>query len=101
MKASVYDKKEIKKTVCVSDPVNWYDKSTITIKLFVCPPWKGKTDVRCYAESCDDFAMYLDFDCYDQACIQPTYDYMKKYIYDRMPEIISQEYLAEHGFRVF
>lgn len=37
-------KRKSKKTVRVSDPVNWYDKSTITIKLFVCPPWKGKVE---------------------------------------------------------
>jgi hypothetical protein len=97
----MYDRREICKTVKVSDPENWYNQKTVKVKLFICPEYEGKTDVRLFVESIDDFAMEYTRECYGQADIDYTYKLMKEFMYDRLPKKISYGWLLEHGFFPF
>lgn len=92
------DRKELSKTVKVSDPERWYNQKTVVVKLFVCPKHQGKTEVRMYIESIDDFAMEYSRVCYYDSEIECAYNYMKKYMFDKMPKTISYKWLREHGY---
>lgn len=92
------DRREISKVVKVSDPEMWYGQQTVVVKLFVCPEWKGQTEVRMYIESIDDFAMEYSRVCYYDSQIECAYNYMKKYMFDKMPKTISYNWLREHGY---
>ena len=97
----MYDRRELSKTIKVSDPENWYRQKTVKVKLFVCPEYKGKTDVRIFIESIDDFAMEYTRDCYSQESVDYTYQMMKENMYDKMPKKISYSWLLEHGYFPF
>lgn len=94
----MFDRREISKVVKVSDPENWYNQKSVVVKLFICPEYKGSTDVRILVLSIDDFAMEYTRTCYTQTGIDCTYNLMKKYIFDRIPKKISCKWLYEHGF---
>lgn len=97
----MYNRRELCKTVKVSDPWMWYNQKAVQVKLFICPEYEGKTDVRLFIESIDDFAMEYTRECLGQEDIDYTYDRMKKYLYDKMPRKISCKWLSEHGFFPF
>lgn len=97
----MFDNKEISKVVKVSDPEIWYNQNTVMVKLFVCPEYKGTTDVRILVESIDDFAMEYTRTCYSQADIDCTYNLMKEHMFDMIPKKISCKWLYEHGFFPF
>lgn len=97
----MYDRRELSKVVKVSDPWMWYNQKTVTVKLFINPEFKGKTDVRIFVESIDDFAMEYTRECYNQEDVDYTYDRMKKYMFDTMPRKISCKWLREHGYFPF
>lgn len=96
-----YDKREISKIVKISDSENWYNQKTVKVKLFICPEYKGRTDVRILVESIDDFAMEYTRDCYGQADIDSTYKLMKEHMFDKLPRKISCKWLLEHGYFPF
>jgi hypothetical protein len=98
---TMQDRRELSKIVKVSDPEMWYGQKTATVKLFICPPYEGKTDVRIMVESIDDFAMEYTRECYGQKDINYTYDRMKQYMFDAMPKTINCRWLGEHGYFPF
>ena len=97
----MYDRRELCKVVKVSDPEMWYNQKTVKVKLFINPEYQGRTDVRLFVESIDDFAMEYTRECYGQADIDYTYDRMKKYMFDTMPKKINCKWLREHGYFPF
>ena len=97
----MYDRKELSKTIKVSDPEMWYNQKSVVVKLFINPEYDGKTDVRLMVESIDDFAMEYTRTCYGQSDIDYTYNRMKVYLYDKMPRRINCKWLSEHGFFPF
>ena len=94
----MHDRRELTKTVKVSDPENWYNQKTVTVKLFVCTEHDGETDVRIFVESIDDFAMEYTRTCYNHAGIDCTYKLMKDNMFDKLPKKISYKWLLEHGY---
>lgn len=94
----MFDNKELSKVVKVSDPENWYDQKSVIVKLFICPEYKGSTDVRILVVSIDDFAMEYTRTCYTQAGIDCTYNLMKEHMFDTIPKKISCKWLYEHRF---
>ena len=94
----MYDSKEIAKVVKVKDPEMWYGQKTVVVKLFICPTYQGRTDVRIFVESIDDFAMEYTRDCYSKEDMDYTYKLMKENMFDKMPKKISYGWLLEHGY---
>ena len=92
------DRRELTKVVKVSDPENWYNQKTVTVKLFVCPEYQGQTDVRIFVESIDDFAMEYTRTCCGSADVDCTYKLMKENMFDKLPKKISYRRLLEHGY---
>lgn len=89
------------KKVKVSDPEMWYGKSEVDVSLFVTPPYAGRVYVKILVSSIDDFAVsHTTYDCNVKYtdCIKGIYDHMKEWMYDRMPEEVSVEWLYEHGY---
>lgn len=97
----MYDRRELCKTVKVSDPEMWYNQKTVKVKLFICPEYKGNTDIRIFVESIDDFAMAYTRECHNRADIDYTYKLMKETIFDKLPKKISCKWLLKHGFFPF
>ena len=97
----MYDRRELSKVVKVSDPENWYNQKTVTVKLFITPEYLGETDVRIFVESIDDFAMEYTRACYGQEDIDCTYKLMKENMFDKLPKKISYSWLLEHGYFPF
>lgn len=91
---------ELEKTVRVTDPYNWYDEDTVYVSLHVFSPRDGWTKIRVSVLSIDDFAVFYDYDCeskYEDQ-INGMYNHIKEYMFDKMPNKISLEWLYEHGF---
>lgn len=97
----MHDRKELSKVVKVSDPECWYGRDEVTVRLFICPEYKGMITVRLFVESIDDFAMEYSRDCYSPGEVEHTYELMKEHMYDKMPEKISYSWLLEHGYFTF
>ena len=94
----MYDRRELSKVVKVSDPEMWYNQKTVKVKLFICPEYKGTTDVRLFVETIDDFAMEYTRTCYGQADIDNTYRLMKECMFDKLPKKVSYSWFLEHGY---
>ena len=94
----MYDSREISKVVKVKDPEMWYGQKTVVVKLFVCPTYKGKTDIRIFVESIDDFAMEYTRTCYSKDSIDSMYKLIKENMFDKIPKKISYSWLLEHGY---
>lgn len=92
------DRKEIFKVVNVSDPENWYGQSTVVVKLFICPEYERRTDVRIFVESIDDFAMEYTRTCHSAAEVDCAYRLIKENMFDKLPDSISYGWLLEHGY---
>lgn len=90
----------LSKRVAVSDPENWYQQDSVTIHLYVSAPFRHKVQVKISVLSIDDFAAayYQEIDEKYQLSIKSMYDHMKHWIYDRIPDKISLDWLYEHGF---
>lgn len=94
----MYDRKELCKTVKVKDPEMWGNQKTVKVKLFICPEFRGKTDVKIMVESIDDFAMQYTRTCYYSEYIDRMYKLIKENLFDKMPKKISYGWLIEHGY---
>lgn len=94
----MHDRRELSKVVKVSDPENWYNQKTVTVKLFICPEYERKIDIRIFVESIDDFAMEYTRTCYSWADVECTYMLMKANMFDKLPKRISYSWLLEHGY---
>lgn len=97
----MHDRRELSKVVKVSDPECWYDRDEVTVRLFVCSEHRGKTNVRLFVESIDDFAMEYTRECYSSASVDYTYKLMKENMFDTIPKEISYKWLLEHGYFPF
>ena len=88
------------KKVKVSDPNMWYQKNEVDVSLFVTPPYKGTVYVKIRISSIDDFAVAYTYECDEKYadCIIDTYNHLKEWMYDRMPEEVSLVWLYEHGY---
>ena len=101
-----WSKRTLTKIVKVSDPWNWYDETAIQIKLlelFPLPNWEHAEGIRVLASSIDDFMLCIDIACQrdSEACVENTYNFAKKYIFDTIPDEVSVDWLLEHGFYYF
>lgn len=94
----MYDRRELSKVAKVSDPENWYNQKTVTVKLFICPEYERKIDVRIFVESIDDFAMEFTRTCYSRNEANSVYELMKENMFDKLPRKISYKWLLEHGY---
>ena len=94
----MYDRRELSKVVKVSDPDMWYNQKTVKVKLFICPEYKGTTDVRLFVETIDDFAMEYTRTCHTQAGVEHTYALMEKNMFDKLPKKVSYGWFLEHGY---
>lgn len=90
------------KTVRVSDPENWYERDTVDVWLYVTSPYENKVRVRVLIMTVDDFSVGYDWECDadNKGAIESAYNHLKEYMYDRMPEEISLDWLYEHGYLV-
>ena len=101
-----WSRKELEKTVKVSDTWNWYGKNKVRVRLFCMLPmegWENASYIRVLVSSIDDFMMCIDI-CVQrdsEACVESTYNFAKKYIFDAIPDEISEAWLLEHGFYYF
>lgn len=88
------------KTVKVSDPDMWYQQNEVDVSLYVSPPYKGTVQVKILVSSIDDFAVAYIQECNEKYTdyIKSLYNHMKEWMYDRMPEEISVDWLYEHGY---
>ena len=91
------------KTVAVTDPDNWYGQDTVTVSLFITPPFRGRVAIRILIRSIDDFAVLYDIEKYEnnKDGIKWAYNHLKEWLYDRMPDKISLDWLYEHGYLPF
>ena len=94
----MHDRRELSKVVKVSDPEMWYNQKTVKVKLFICPEYKGTTDVRLFVETIDDFAMEYTRTCHGCADIECTYKLMKENMFDKLPKKVSYGWFLEHGY---
>ena len=94
-------KTRLTRTVRVSDPWHWYDENTVVVSMGVTPPSKnGEVDIYVSVSSIDDFSVSrrIEENIKYEASVQCYYDHFKKYLFDRMPDEISVEWLYEHGY---
>ena len=84
-----------KKSIKVNEPEHWYNKSYITVYMFVLP---DNTTVRIFFESIDDFHVYQDFNEWDKTS---NIEWAKEYMWDILPDSISLKWLYQHGYRPY
>lgn len=88
------------KKVKVSDPNMWYGRDEVDVSLFVTSPFRGTVYVKLRVSSIDDFAVAYTYQCEEKytACIRGVYEHLREWMYARMPEKVSVEWLYEHGY---
>lgn len=85
------------KRVTVAEPECWYNQPDVKVILFEIE--KGvDIGVRIFFESIDDFAVYQDVDDWEQ---KANIDWAKEYLYDKIPENVSLQWLYEHGYKPY
>lgn len=94
---------EIVKTIKVTDPEHWDKRDnsdTVTVKMF-----RNRDDydintwgegVRIIFYSTGECSVYRDFKEFQD--FEANWDWCKKWLWDRLPESISCEWLYEHGY---
>ena len=80
------------KQVLVEDPWRWYEKDIIDVSMWILPD--NKT-VRIMFSSIDDTAVCCDF---SEWSADSNWKWMKQWRWDTIPEIVSTEWMFEHGF---
>lgn len=80
------------KDVLVEDPWCWYDEDIIEARMYILGD--GKT-VRVSFFSIDDFGTYRDF---GEWSADSNWKWMKRWCWDRIPDIVSCEWMYERGF---
>lgn len=86
---------KLEKTVKVSDPWKWYNRPSVNVKMWILP---GGTTVRILFLSIDDFSVYQDFDEWN---VDANWQWCKEWLFDKIPNTVSCEWLYEHGYRPF
>lgn len=96
-----HDWKFLTKTVRVTDPWRWYNKDTVEVVLCIVPPLgNDEVTVKVSVNSIDDFSVSrsIKVESKYETAIQSYYDHFKEYLFDKMPNEISVEWLYEHGY---
>lgn len=96
----------LSKTVQISDPENWYGRNTATVTLSVIDPYdEDATLVQILVEaiigdiSCTMGYWFLSPDR-NEKNVEWAYNKFKSFNYGKMPDIISLNWLYEHGYKV-
>ena len=94
--------KEISKTIKLNGDLreSFYNRKTAEIKLFVCPKYKGKQDVRIFIESIDDYALFLNKECHSDEEVEIVYNELK-IIFDNTPKVLTREWCKDNLFEVY
>ena len=94
--------KEITKTIKLNRDLrqSFYNKRTAKVKLFVCPKYKGKQDVRIFIESIDDYALFLNRECSSNEEVMLAYNELK-IIFDNTPKVLTREWCKENNFELY
>ena len=98
----------LRKTVRVSDPVNWYGKETVNVTLSVIDPYdEDAALVEILVEASNDnnsdpLAMGYWFLSQDRSekDIEWAYNKFRDSNYGKMPNEISFDWLWAHGYRI-
>ena len=90
---------DLRKTVTVApDEVDlWYGRDTVEVHMFICR-YANPEEVVVAVLSIDDFAMFYRFPI-EYWNEERTVEFVKKYVYDRIPEGVTMDWLFEHSFR--
>lgn len=80
------------KQVLVEDAWRWYQKDIIDVSMWILGD--NKT-VRIMFSSIDDTAVCCDF---NEWGANDNWKWMKQWRWDTIPEIVSTEWMFEHGF---
>lgn len=96
----------LRKTVKISDPENWYGYDTATVTLSVIDPYdEDAALVQILVEaviddiSCTMGYWFLSPDR-NENDIEWAYNKFKNFEYGKMPEVISLNWLYQHGYKV-
>lgn len=94
------------KTVRISDPENWYGYDTVTVTLSVIDPYdEDAALVQILVEaiigdiSCTMGYWFLSPDR-NEKDVEWAYNRFRDWHYNRMPGIISLNWLYQHGYKV-
>ena len=77
------------KEVTVAEPEFWYGQPSVKVELFT----TENGTARIFFESIDDFFVYQD----EKANIE----WAKEYLFDKIPNKVSLQWLYEHGYKPF
>lgn len=90
----------VHKLLNVSDSYNWYHSDKIICDMYHPKHWNGKNKdtVRIVFRAFNNFRMYRDFDYYD---LETNWKFCMKHYFNKLPDIISVEWLYEHGYIPF
>lgn len=94
------DRKSVKKTVRVSDPECWYGEDTVTVELYIAPPYKGEVRVRIVVHTIDDFSVVYEriHSAKYPTCVLGDYEHMKRWMFDTIPEEVNLNWFYRHGY---
>lgn len=94
--------KKITKTIKLNNDLrdSFYNRKTAEIKLFVCPKYRGKQDVRLFIESIDDYALFLNKECNSDEEVEKAYNELKT-IFDNTPKVLTREWCKENKFEIY
>ena len=96
-----HDYQMLTKTVKVSDPWCWKNEETVEVMLWVTPPVlnnKATVEVIVNPTSSRSVSRGIKVESNYDIAIQSYYEHFKKYLFDKIPEIISLDWLYEHGY---
>ena len=82
------------KEVTVAEPEYWYGQPSVKVELFTTV---GGT-ARIFFESIDDFAVYQNVDDWNEG---DNVEWAKEYLFDKIPDKVSLQWLYEHGYKPF
>lgn len=85
----------LKKTVRVSDPDLWYNKDTITVKIW---QLNNSDTIRVAFFSIDDKMIYQDFSEWN---LDSNWEWCKLWLWDKMPDVVSTHWMYMCGYRPF
>ena len=93
---------KIEKTVKVSDAYRWYGRKEIDVVMWHPDYWDNtdemKNAVRIMFGSIDDAAVYRDF---NEWGLEANWNWCKEWLFDKIPDTLSTEWMYEHGYAPF
>ena len=93
---------KIEKNVKVSDAYRWYGRKEIDVRMWHPDYWDNaeetKNCVRIMFMSVDDTAVYRDF---NEWGLEANWNWCKEWLFDKIPDTVSTEWMYEHGYTPF